>query len=241
MPDAGVVSSKREVSPRTLARYGGLFWLLTAVTGTLSMFTPGIIHGNAAATAANILGREPMYRLGVTANLVAAVCYLVATVFVYELLKPVDRRLSLLAAFFSVTASAVAVANLLFHFAPLIVLGGAEYLNVFTVEQLQAMALTLLRMRDPGFYLSHILYGLHCLLVGTLILRSTFINGVIGVLMTVAGLGWITMGLSNLVVPGFGRTLMPFIMMPGVVGELSLTFWLLIAGVNVQRWKEQAA
>lgn len=78
-------------------------------------------------------------------------------------------------------------------------------------------------------------FGAYCLLIGALILGSTFLPRVLGVLMMAAGLGWVTF-----VSPSLASHLSPFNLLPGVVGEGALTLWLLIVGVNVQRWKEQA-
>ena len=79
-------------------------------------------------------------------------------------------------------------------------------------------------------------FGLYCLLIGYLILRSTFLPRVLGVLMAFAGFGWLTF-----VSPSLVNTVSPYNMIPGVLAEGLLTLWLLVMGVNSQRWKEQAA
>lgn len=79
------------------------------------------------------------------------------------------------------------------------------------------------------------LFGVYCLLIGTLILRSTFLPRILGVLMALGGVGWLTFAL-----PSLARRLAPFNMLPGVVGETALTLWLLVFAVNEARWKEQA-
>jgi hypothetical protein len=83
-------------------------------------------------------------------------------------------------------------------------------------------------------------FGLHCFLVGYLILRSTFLPRFVGALMAFGGLGWMTFGLANLLSPPLARNLSPGIMAPGILGEISLTLWLLVMGVNVERLKKQA-
>jgi hypothetical protein len=79
------------------------------------------------------------------------------------------------------------------------------------------------------------LFGVYCLLIGALILRSTFLPRVLGVLMAFGGLGWLTFG-----VPSLARRLTPFNMLPGVLGETALTLWLLVFAVNEARWRERA-
>jgi len=81
-----------------------------------------------------------------------------------------------------------------------------------------------------------VFFGGYCLLIGTLIVRSTFLPRVVGVLMALGGLGWLTF-LS----PSLARQLSPYNLAPGMIGEGVLTVWLLTAGVNEQRWREQAA
>ena len=236
MPESAIGSS-----PRFTARMAGFFWLMTIVTGSLALVGDQlIVAGDAAATAANIVAHESSFRLGLAANIVATACYLAATVFVYRLLKPVNRNVSLLAAFFSLAGCAVSGLNFVFYLAPLIVLGGAQHLGAFTAEQLQALALAFLGLRAQAFYVSHVFFGLHCLLVGCLILRSNFLPRVVGALMVIAGLGWLTMSLANLLSPPLGHILGPYILAPGAIGEISLSLWLLAMGVNAQRWKERA-
>src|SRR6266550_537333 len=222
MSSAAMMEPIAEPSPLFKARTAGFFWLMTFVTGGFAMFVGGsfAVSGEAAATAANILAHESSFRLGVAANLIATACYLAATLLVYDLLKPVNRNLSLLAAFFSIV-------------------GGAQYLSVFTAEQLRALAFMFLRLYEQASVIAFMFFGLHCLLVGCLIVGSTFLPRIVGVLMVCAGLGWLTFSFTTLLSPPLARYLTPYIMAPGILGEASLTLWLLVMGVNVQRWKEQ--
>jgi len=231
-----------EHSPQAYARLAGVSWLMTILTGTLAMFAGGsvVVSGDAAATAARILTHEPLFRMGIAANLSATAWYLAATLFVYGLLKPVNRSLSLLAAFFSLVGCAVGVVGFAFQLAPLVVLGGAQYLSAFTAEQLRALAFLFLRLQGQASNIGFVFFGLHCLLVGCLVLRSTFLPRAVGVLMVCAGLGWLTDSLASLLSPPFAPHLAPYILIPGILGEATLTLWLLVMGVNVSRWKVQA-
>ena len=243
MSTAVMIERIGESSPRVKARTAGFFWLMTFLTGGFAMFIGGrfIVPGDAAATAANILAHEPSFRLGVAANLIATACYLTATLLVYVLLKPVNRNVSLLAAFFSLAGCAIGAFSFLFYLAPLVVLGGAQYLSAFTEEQLRALAFMFLRFYEQASNIAFAFFGLHCFLIGYLILRSTFLPRIVGGLMVCAGLGWLTFSFANLLSPTLARYLVPYIMAPGMLGEASLTLWLLVMGVNVQRWIEQAS
>jgi hypothetical protein len=227
-----------ETSPRLKARIAGAFYLLTIPTAILAeLFVRGqvVVSGNAAATATNILAHEPLFRLGFASDLIATACYIAVTALFYGLFKPVNRSLSLLAAFFSLVGCAIGAFSCLFHLAPLVVLGGAPYLSVFKLEQLQALALMFLKLRAQASNIGIVFFGFYCLLIGYLVFRSTFLPRILGVLMALAGLGWLTF-LS----PPLANYLSPYNLAPGLLGEGSLTLWLLVAGVNTAKWSELA-
>jgi len=117
----------------------------------------------------------------------------------------------------------------------LFILGGSHYLNVFSAEQLQALALLFLKVNDHGAGIGLAFFGFYALLTGYLIIKSTFLPRILGVWSAVAGLGWLTF-LS----PNLGYRLFPFIAAFGLLGAVMLILWLLVFGVNEQRWKEQA-
>ncbi len=78
-------------------------------------------------------------------------------------------------------------------------------------------------------------FGVYCLLIGLLIFRSTFLPSVLGVLLAIGGLGWLTFAWSPL-----AHQLSPYNMAPGILFEAALTLWLLVVGVNQRAWDEQA-
>jgi hypothetical protein len=224
------------MSPLFQARLGGFSWFMCFLTGIYPVMISGrlIVAGDAATTATNLLAHEGLYRFGIGGLLISTAFYIVATLFVYEVLKPVNRSLSLLAAFFSLVGCAVGAFSCLFDLVPLVLLKNAPYLGVFTIDQRQALALMFLKVRLDANNLGLVFFGLHCLGVGYLIVRSIFLPRIIGVLMLIAGVAWI-----SFVFP-FVQSLVPFAMMPGAIGEVSLALFLMIRGVNVPRWHQQA-
>jgi hypothetical protein len=180
-----------QASPGLTARLAGFFWLMAFVT-------------DAAAKLAR--GRSVL-----AADLIATACLLAATVLVYQLLKSVNRNLSLVAAFFGLAGCALGASNSLFHL-------GAQASNI-----------------------DFLFFGLHCLLIGYLVLRSTFLPRTVGALMAFGGLGWMTFSLVTLLARPLAQNLSLYFVVPGILGELSLAVWLLVMRVNVQRWKEQAS
>jgi hypothetical protein len=173
--------------------------------------------------------------LGLATGLVATAGYIALTALFYGLFKPVNRSLSLLAAFFSLVGCAILAFASLFQIAPLVVLGGSPYLSVFKVEQLRALALMFLELNTQANNICVAFFGVYCLLIGYLIFKSFFLPRILGVLMALAGLGWLTF-LS----PPLANHLSPYNLVLGFLAELSLMLWLLVMGVNVQRWQEQA-
>jgi len=224
-------------SPRLKARLAGAFYLLTFLIGGVALFATGrlVVRDNAAATAANILTHRPSLWLGFAAFLLVVACYVVVTALFYELFRPVNRSLSVLATFFSLTGCAIQASICALLVAPAEVLGGGQYLGVFSQEQLQAAAYMLLKLYSQAFNIPLAFFGIFCVLIGYLILRSTFLPRFLGVLMVLAGVGWLTF-----VYPPLATRLDPYIRVPGLVGEGALTLWLLAVGVNVERWREQA-
>jgi len=127
-----------------------LLYFLMAIFGEL--FLKGlVVDGDAAATANNILAHQPLFRLGLATGLIATACYVAVTALFYHLFEPVNRRLSLLAAFFSLVGCAILAFASLFRLAPLVVLGGGQYLSVFNLEQLRALASRLVSGLDDNF------------------------------------------------------------------------------------------
>jgi Domain of unknown function (DUF4386) len=229
-----------EASPRLKARITGV---LNLISGMAYSFADGsvrgklVVSGDAAATAHNILAHLPLYRLGFAAELVSAVFYITVTLLLYDMFKPVNRSVSLLAAFFSLVGCGIQAFSSLFHLAPLVVLGGQQYLSVFKIEQLQALALMFLKLRAETTNIYMVFFGCYCLLIGYLIFRSTFMPRILGVFMVIAGLSY-----QLFLSPPLAVRLFPYIVEPaGGLGELSLILWLIVFGVNSQRWKEQTS
>ena len=130
---------------------------------------------------------------------------------------------------------------LLLLLAPLAVLKSAQHLSAFNLEQLQALALGSLKLLGQANNIGLVFFGFYCLLIGYLIFRSTFLPRILGAAMTLAGLGWLTGSFASFLSPPFAIHLFPYIMLPGMLGEGALTVWLLVKGVNEQRWNEQAS
>jgi hypothetical protein len=227
-----------ETSPRLNARMTGAFYLLTIVTGIFAQgFVSGtlVVDGDAAATATNILAHKSLFQLGFAVYMIEMSCQIAITALFYDLLKPAGRSVSLIAAFLGLAGCIIKTFSRVFFIAPLFVLGGAHYLSVFSQDQLRALALLFLKVNDRGAGIALVFFGFYALLTGYLIIRSTFLPRILGVFSMLGGLGW----LSFLYLP-LGYRLFPYVAAFGLLGAAALILWLLVFGVNEQRWKEQA-
>jgi hypothetical protein len=227
-----------DMSPRVKARITGIFYLLYMLAASFSQgFVTDklIIPGDAAATAANILAHEHLFRMAFAFYLIEMACQITMTVLFYDLLKPVSRSLSFLAAVFSLTGCIIKTVSRLFFITPMLVLGGQHYLNVFSAEQLQAQALLFLNVNDLGAGVALAFFGIYAPLKGYLIVRCSFLPRILGVLGILGGLGWLTFIYEPL-----AHSLFPYIFPLALVGSGAQILWLLAFGVNEQRWKEQA-
>ncbi len=228
-----------EASPRFVARMAGLFFLLTILSGIFAQAFVAerlVVSGDAAATANNILTHTSLFQLGFTVYLIEMTCQMILTGLFYVLLKPVSNTISLLAAIISLAGCVIKTMSRLFYIAPLLVLGGAPYLNVFNLAQLQALALLLLKVNDQGAGIALAIFGFSTLLKGYLIVRCTFLPRFLGVLGILGGLGWLTF-LS----PPLGYRLFPIVAGVGLLGAVVEIVWLLVFGVNEERWREEAS
>jgi len=223
--------------PHPKVRITGVVYLLYFLTVISADFLVKglVVAGDAAATANNILAHESLFRTGLAINLIATALYIAMTALFYELFKPVNKSLSLLTAFVGLVGCSIQAVSYVCYLAPFVLLGGAQYLSVFTVEQLQALVLMLLKLRSQAEQIGLVFFGFFDFLIGCLILRSTFLPRILGGLMVLAGLGWLVF-LS----PPLANHLSHYILPLGFLAELLLMLWLLVKGVNVQRWQEQA-
>jgi hypothetical protein len=233
----------RKESPLQQARMAGALWLLCMVSGVAGFIAgaPLIVANDAAATAANILANESLFRLGFLGNLISGLSYLGATVFLYYVLKPVSRSLSLLAALFGLAGVAIGGVAWVSNLTPLVLLHGDQYLSAFTTSQLQAMALTALKLQLQVFFLGMVFFGIQCISIGYLVARSTFLPRILGVLLGLGGTSYVIASFANFLIPSFGAHLIPIIMPVALIGEGALTLWLLVKGVNEERWQDQAS
>jgi len=240
MGTAEVTNRIAEASPGFKARMAGAFQLLEALTATFGQVIIRdrfVVYGNAAVTAANVLGHERLFWLGFALSLIGVAFHIAWALLMYELLKPVNRSLSLLAAFFILVGCAMQALTSFFYLAPLLILQGSSSASAFTPGQLQSLALMFFKLNQYAFNIDLFFFGLWCVLTGYLIFKSTFLPRILGVLLAISGLGYLT----YLYPPLAYYLFFPYIVVASALGEIPLELWLIVMGVDAQRWKEQAS
>jgi hypothetical protein len=232
-----------ETSPRRLARIAGGLYLINIAGGLFALgYVPAVLvaSGDAAATAHNIMAHQLLYRLALVVHIIICLSNIPLAVIFYDLFKVVNRRISLLVVFFTLVGTAIESATLLNQFAPLLLLQGDRYSSVFTAGQLQAQAYLPLELQPIGYSINAVFFGCYCLSIGSLIFRSSFLPRILGVILIIGGGCYLTSSFADFLSPAFAASLVPYIQLPSGVAELSLALWLLVVGVNDQRWKAQA-
>jgi hypothetical protein len=230
-----------EASPRLKARIaGGLYMSGLANLFAVAVLGSLVVTGNPAATAHNILTHETFYRLAFAADFITVPCYIAVTALYYHLFKPVNRSIALIAVFLGLAGSTLWAVNDFLFLAPLVVLEGTHGVPAGTAGQLQQLSLVLLNLHTQCSNIVMVAFGFHVILVGYLIFRSTFLPRLLGVWLALAGVCYLTNSFANFLAPEVAAHLSPYILIPGGV-EIVLALWLLVLGVNVERWKEQEA
>jgi Domain of unknown function (DUF4386) len=232
------------MSPRHLARTAGGLYLIVILGGFFTIgYVPAtiVVSGDPSATAHNLQTHELLYRLGLVVHIIILCCNVPLAVIFYDLFKVVNRRAALLVVFFTLVGTAVEGANIPGQFAPLTLLHGGYYSSALTAAQAQALAYLPIDLQEVSYSAYTVFFSFYGLAIGYLVFRSTFLPRVIGVLLAIGALCYLTYSFTTLLSPDFAHRLVPYIQLPSLVGEGSLCLWLLLAGVNAQRWNESAS
>lgn len=226
-------------SPRKTARIAGLLYLLAGLPAPFSLlYIPSklIVSGDATATANNIHASEMLFRLGIVGNLVSQIGFIFVSLALYQLLKSVNKNVAVLMVILNLIGIPITMLNELTQFAALQLLSGAHYLTVFSADQVHALALLFLNMRELGVNIAQLFWGLWLFPMGYLVFKSGFLPRIIGVLLMVGCVGYVLQSFTAFLLPNLDVS---FALITGW-GELAFVLWLLIRGVNVEQWEKRA-
>lgn len=223
-----------DISLRKAALVAGFGYIIIFVLGFFAFALENlVVLGDAATTASNIAASESRFRAGIASSLIVLVADLVVGWALYVYLKPVNRSISLLTAWFRLVYVAVALSAFVGLFSLSMILSGATAFELGQLDTLTTLSLTLYQY---GFNVGFVFFGLHILGLGYLIWKSDYVPGVLGVLLIIAALGYQIDSFASLLSSSYANNdtlFLVFVAVPAIVSELALTLWLLIRGVNV--------
>jgi hypothetical protein len=228
-------------STKRTARIAGVLYVLLALTGIFSlMYVPTtlVVFGDATATAENIRSSELLFRSGILSGLVSNVIFVFLVLALYRLLKETSHKQAMLMVTLVVISVATGFANTINQLGALIALSGADFLSVFEKPELDAIAYLFIRLNSWGIQIIQIFWGLWLFPFGLLVYRSGFIPKILGVLLMIAGFGYLLGSFMFQILPQYGDAFSTFIMVLEM-GELPIIFWLLIVGAKAQSEERQ--
>ncbi len=222
-----------EISLKNSAIIAGIGLLIIAIIAPIANFAiiQRLIDPNdVAKTVSNITESNGIFRLGISLFMIVALLDILVAWALYIFLKPVNKSLSLLTAWLRIVYATILVVVLINLLNVLQLLNGADYLSVFSTNQLQTQVMLSLNIFTHGFGFGLIIFGFHLLLLGYMIYKAGYMRKILGILIILAALGYLIDGFGNLLSIDYNIT----ISMYTFIGEVILIFWLLIIGRKIK-------
>lgn len=223
-------------SNKRTARIAGLLYLIVVLAGIFSLaYVPSQIDvtGDAAATVRNIVANESLFRLGIVAGLICYTAFLLLPLALYRLLSPYGKQAAVLMVAFAVVSVPIAIAATLDKFEVLTLLSGADYLQAFGVEELQARVVWSLDAYGDGLLVTQIFWGLWLLPFGYLVFKSGILPRVLGILLMLGCFGYLINFTGRVLFPGYAESgIAGFVRLPASLGEIGICLWLLVMGAR---------
>ncbi len=221
-------------STRNPGRFAGLLYILFSIPGFFAMvYVPGklIVHGNAAASASNIVASETLFRLGIVGQLICQAGWIFVALVLYDLFKGVNQRHASLYVILTVVAVPIAFLNELNSIAALVLVRGADFLSLFDKSQRDALAMLFLNLHSDGIVAAELLWGMGLLPLALLVYRSQFLPRFLGVWLVIDGFAYMILSLTGILLPQYQDRAFAYAQ-PALFGEIALMLWLLIKGAR---------
>jgi hypothetical protein len=223
-------------SPKTLARLAGAFYGLMFGLSIFASIVLNriIVSGDPATTASNIRQSTALFRIGILSDLLQITCFLLAYMALYVLLKHVNQLAATAMVVFTAVSVGVYSLNLLNLYSALMVATDTNYSQAFGSAGSNALAGMFANVQANGYFVSGMFFGLLLLPFGYLVIKSRYFHTALGVLLVIAGVGYIADVFARTLVPGYG-TGITILLIPGAVAEALTILWLLIFGVRLPK------
>lgn len=231
---------------RRTARIAGILYLIIIAAGIFAEFfvrSSLIVPGDASATASQIMASESLFRIGIASDLIMILSDIAIGLAFYVFLKPVNKSLALLAAFFRLAQAATLGLNLLNLFIAMKLMSGAGYLTGLGAGQAQALAMTFLEAHGIGYSIGLVFFGCSILVLGYLLFKSGYFPRTLGILLVIASLVYLVDSFASFILldyANYAAITTPLVLVAAFIPEMALCLWLLIKGVNVPAREKRA-
>jgi hypothetical protein len=223
-------------SSKNTARLAGLLWLLVAVTTGFSLgyVRPKlIVFADAAATVSNIIAFESLFRIAIVSSILSQIFFFFFGLTAFRLFKGVNKTLATVFLASLLVGVAIGVANSLNNLGALVVVTNPAYLKAFQPEQINALAMTFLRLNNFGIGLLEIFTAISLFAFGLLIIRSGYLPQVLGILLMIGACAFPINTFTKILFPQFHPALLTQLtMLLNALGPPATILWLLIKGVR---------
>lgn len=232
-------------SLRSTSRNTALLYLLLALIGPFSLvYVPStlIVPGDVATTINNISNSIWLFRGGIVGEALIFLIEIAVPVLLYLIFSTANKTLALLAAFSRLAMAVIQGINLFNLLIPLMLVTGAGSLTRIDTGQLHGAVAIFLDAHQQGVYIWQLAFALHLLVLGYLVIQSSYLPKLIGGLLMVGSLGYFADSLGGILVPddALVSTVSMTLLMVATVGELAFMGWLFVKGINAERWEKYA-
>jgi hypothetical protein len=227
-------------SPVALARIAGVLALIGIASGAFDMGYVRnviVIAGDAGQTLANLQTHESLFRLGFAAHLVLLLCNVAGEIIFFLIFRRVNLVLAGIIMAAGLVGTAIESLDLVLAYAPLSVLADSATLTSFSADQMKGLTYQALQLENAGFLISFAFYGIDELLGGWLVFRSGFMPRSIAILYGISGFCYLSQSFISFLSPALEARVFPYILFPCPVGEVLISLWLAVMGINLARWQ----
>jgi len=207
-------------------------WFVVGLFGVMYARISLIVVGNAGETANNIVAHEMLFRSGIVASLITQLIHIAVVLILYKLFKDVNKDHAVLLVVLGLVGVPISMLNTLNRVAALLLASGADYLSVFSSEQLQALSFFFLNLNEQGMFIATVFWGLWLFPLGYLIKKSGYFPKIIGNLVILGGFGYTFEPFARYLLPAYAATIVPIVLIL-TMGEIIFMGWVLFKGAKL--------
>jgi len=228
--------STTDANNRNTARAAGLLYLIVVLTGMFSLaYVPSqlILSGDAGNVVASFQRNETLYRFGIMASVLCYTAFLLLPLALYRLLSEYGKPAGVLMVGFAVVSVPLSFVNVLHQFEILSLLHASDYMQPFSLAQVNALIISVLNKYRGGLLFSKIFWGLWLAPFGYLVYKSGILPKLLGVLLMLGCLGYLVDFFGYLLFSEYRQSLVSsYAGLPAAIGEIGICLWLLIMGAK---------